>query len=401
MTLARNEAGEYTGFPELETGEARAYPPAVLEYMWYVILAYAMLGQAWGVVIPSVGGALLAVLAAACVLTVGAQASQVYAACALALGTGVSVIAVQFFFHSARSFDDSIVFVGWLFTLIIVQALSLRPGFLHRFALAAFAIGLGVLPYMQGRSADGGLVRVSAAGTGISNPNSLAMWFGFCGIYFLFAGIQSRILTKRTIYWFAALGSLYVVSLTVSRGTLMGILLACILGFRSALKRSFYPILSLMLIMWIVYESGVFQQSIDSYLMRGTEETGRGKLWPLALQRLLNSPWLGVGLEDIRMRTSQSIRFANTPHNALLYIGLAGGILPLICFFGYLIQAVVGAFSIMRRGDVVGGSAILPPLVGFALIQTMLADTFFITAWVVVVLGFSGKLISFRKHTEQ
>lgn len=31
-------------------------PPAIFEYTWYGILGYAMLGQAWGIVIPSVGG---------------------------------------------------------------------------------------------------------------------------------------------------------------------------------------------------------------------------------------------------------------------------------------------------------------------------------------------------------
>ena len=145
-------------------------------------------------------------------------------------------------------------------------------------------------------------MRVRASQTGISNPNSLGMWFGFCAVYFLFRGLQSRTLIMRAVYWAGALGSLYVVALTVSRGPLIGIVLACVVGLHSALKRSFFPVLSLVLLIWLVNESGVFQQAIDSYLMRGTEETGREKLWPLALERLLNSLWTGVGLEDIPTR---------------------------------------------------------------------------------------------------
>jgi hypothetical protein len=309
----------------------------------------------------------------------------VYAPVALALCTGVFVIAAQFLFFSKLSLANNFVigFIGWLFTVIIVQTLSLRPRFLHRFALVAFAIGLGVLPYMQLQK-GAALARVSASGTGISNPNMVGMWFGFCTIYFLFWGVQSRTLILRAVYWAWALGSLYIVALTVSRGSILGILLACVVGLKSALKRSFFPVLSLVLLMWLVYESGVFQQAIDSYLVRGTEESGRGDVWPVALQRLFDSPWTGVGLGDIATRVAG--RRPITPHNGLLYIGLAAGIIPVICFLGYLARAVSGALHTMRTVPA-GEVTLLPPLVTFALVQLMIADTAFMFAWIVVVLA--------------
>ena len=149
METTQKELGVYAGLPEETTCETAPCPPALLEYTWYVLLAYGMLGQAWGAVIPSVAGAALALLAAACIFRVGAQASRVYAPVALALCTGVFVIAAQYLFFNALSLTNSTAFIVWLFTIIIVQALSLRPRFLHRFALVAFAIGLGVLPYLQ------------------------------------------------------------------------------------------------------------------------------------------------------------------------------------------------------------------------------------------------------------
>ena len=187
METTQEELGVSTGFPKETTCEKAPCPPALFEYTWYVLLVYATLGQAWGVVIPLVGGALLALLAAVCLLSVGAQISRVYAPVALALCTGISVIAVQFFFYSAFSLANSLAFIGWIFTVIIVQALSLRPRFLHRFALVASAIGLGALPYVQLESGVG-FVRAHAADTGIANANSLGMWFGFCTVYFFFCG---------------------------------------------------------------------------------------------------------------------------------------------------------------------------------------------------------------------
>lgn len=383
METTHEKLGVYPSFPEEPTYETAPSPPALFEYTWYVILAYATLGQAWGVVIPSVGGAALGLLAAACFLSVGAQISRVYAPVALALCTGVSVIAVQYFFFSAQDFNNSIAFVPWLFTLIIVQALSLRPGFLHRFGLVAFVIGLGVVPYLQAHD-DGGLMRVRASHTGISNPNALGMWFGFCAVFFLFWGMQSRTLALRAVYWAGGLGSLLMVGLTVSRGPLLGLVLACIVGLRSVLKRHFAPVFSLVVLMWLVYISGVFQETIDAYFGRGSVESGREKLWPLALERLLNSLWTGVGLEDlpIPIRVGQAM----TPHNGLLYIGLAAGIIPLICFLGYLARAVSGSFRILRSVPA-GEATLVAPLVTFALIEVMVLDTAFMSAWVVVALA--------------
>src|SRR4026207_178705 len=138
MPTTRNDVRLYADWVEPASSETTSCPPAFLEYIFYVSLAYAMLGEAWGVVIPSLGGSVLALLAATCVLSIGGGASRVFATAAFPIATAFSVLAVQFFFHDDEPFDHSLTFVGWLLYVIVVQALSLRPGFLRRFALLAF-----------------------------------------------------------------------------------------------------------------------------------------------------------------------------------------------------------------------------------------------------------------------
>lgn len=357
-------------------------PPAYLEYAWYASIAYATLGQAWGVLIPIVGGALLVLLAVACVYQVGDRAFQVYGPAGWALGTAVSVIAITYVFYDERAIEGSSIFVTWLCTMAIAQALALRPGLLQRFALAAFAIGLSALPFIKAHNV-GGITRVWGTG-GISNPNVLGMWFGFCAVFFLFWGLQSRKTIERTTSWVLALGCLYVILLSVSRGALLAVIVACIVGLRSVLRRYFIPLLLLVLLMWGVYESGVFQPLIDQYVTRGAEKSGREKLWSMGLERLLDSPWIGVGLHDMKMPLSGH-RYVN-PHNGLLHIALAAGILPLICYLVYLGKVVSGTRRIMRKADF-GLTVLLPPLVTFGLLQIMVADYNFMSAWVAVMFA--------------
>lgn len=392
IVTTRSLHREQAGFAEQTAGEIAVYPPAFLEYAWYASLAYGMLGQVWGIEIPSVGGAVLVFLAAICMLNVGDHALRVYKPIAWALCTGIFVITIQFFFHTSeeRAWTESMYFLGWLGLLIIAQTLSLRPNFLQRFALVAFVIGSACLPYIQIKMTPGGVLRASASGTGISNPNVLGMWFGFCTIFFVFWGFQSQKPFLRAASWIAAIGSLYIVTLTVSRAPLLGIVLACVVGFRSELKRSFVPLLSLVLLMSLVYVSGVFDEEIGYYTARGAEESGREKLWPRALERIIESPWVGVGLDNVRMSGSRG-RWIN-PHNGLLHIALGAGILPVIFFLSYLGRVVTGAVSLI--GGVQAREALLlPPLVVFGLFETLVLDFTFMSSWTVIVFGLAAGAI--------
>jgi O-antigen ligase len=363
------------------------YPPAYLEYLWYIHLVYSMLGQVWGLVIPAVDGVIWLFIAGACLLNMGSRA---YKPVVWGLCTAVLTIAIQVLFSApaapvART--EIVELCSWIAALITVQALSLRPGFLHRFALVACGIGLACVPYIQVRVVDG-VMRAWATGTQIATPNVLGMWFGFCTIYFVFSGLHcatSRIL--RLASWGAAIACFFILLIAVSRGPL-GVALACIVGLRSTLKDSFIPLLGFVLLAWLVYATGVFDDWLNYYFVRAAEQSGRERLFPIAMERILDSPWIGVGLADVAIRNSVG-KFIN-PHNGLLHIALGAGIFPMLCFVRYLVQSITGALRILWKEHSSGETALVPPLVMFALVEIMILDFSFMSPWVVVAFSLAS-----------
>lgn len=388
MPIMPNVQSTSAGGTSQVANKPGAYPPAFLEYAWYASLVYAYLGSIWGIVVPAVGGAILVVLAAACLFHIGDRALPLCKPVAWAFYTAISLVAIEVLFHDIgdKAIIEITAFVQWLMVLIIVQTLLLRPNFLHRFALTALAIGVACLPYIDVRSV-GGVMRAWASGTAISNPNILGMWFGFCTVYFIFWGFQCRTPLWRAGSWAVALSSFFIVALTVSRAPLLGIVLACIVGFRSALKQNFLPVLSFVLAVGLVYISGVFDEELGYYASRGAEESGRGRLWPAAVGRILESPWVGVGLDDIGIRL-RSGKVMN-PHNAVLHIALGAGFLPVICFLAYLARIALGARNMMQRVQA-GEVALLPPMIAFGLFEIMTLDLVFMMPWVVVVFSLAA-----------
>jgi O-antigen ligase len=224
------------------------------------------------------------------------------------------------------------------------------------------------------------------------------MWFGFCAVYFLFWGFQSQTLVLRAASWVVAVGCFYVVTLTVSRAPLLGIILACAVGFRAELKRSFVPVLSLGLLLCFVYVFGIFDEELGQYLSRATEESGRGRLWPAAVERILDSPWIGVGLDDIKIRMGAG-RFVN-PHNPILHIALGVGLIPVMCFLGYLAQVAIGTRWVIQRVQV-GEASLLPPLAIFGLFEIMTLDMAFMTPWVVVIFGLAARTFEIQGYRKE
>jgi len=390
VTISNLQNGE-GGIANQRAYETGSYPPAFLEYAWYLSVFYAMLGGALGIVIPLLGTGTLVLVAAGCFLSMGNHSSRVYRPVALALSTGILMGIIQLVFHewSQRASAESIFIVQWLAMLIAAQPLSLRPGFLQRFALIALAIGITCLPFIS-LKADGGIMRATAVGTGM-NANGLGMWFGFCTVYFIFWGLQSQKPILRAASWTTALGCFYVVALTVSRAPVLAIILAGLVGFRSALKRSFVPVLLLVLLISLIYVSGVFDDEINYYTNRGAEKTGRETLFTVAIERIIDSPWIGVGLGEIQIYRGAGKQLKN-PHNGLLHITLGAGIIPLICFLGYLARVAIGSLRIMERVQA-GEAALVPPLVAFALFEIMILDYTFMSPWTVVIFALAAGAI--------
>jgi hypothetical protein len=291
-------------------------PPYLFEYAYYLLIAYAILGVAWGLHLPLFGAGTLALLAMLCVIRLGSRAIDVYAPVIFPLGCAISFIVLQLvLYNESLMSGDTRPFVPWLLKLIVVQSLCLRQGFLHRFALVTFVIGLFLLPYMHNMVHTDNIVRVGLKEVGLTNANALAMWFGFCSVYFIITGIETKRNMVRVASWLIAVGCLYIVGLTVSRGPLLGVAITTTFALRRLLKRSFVPILFLLMLLWIIWAVGLFEEIATFYARRGTEETGRSFLWSSGVERFFSSPLVGMGISNVEIPLPSG--YPAAPHNGL------------------------------------------------------------------------------------
>src|SRR5262249_39849781 len=260
-----------------------------VEYMYYFSFLYSMVSGYLGIEIPLFAAGLIVALGGLCLIKLGSRRKEICAPIALLLATQFSYIFVQIAVYDVSVTDDSIrTFILWMFLLIIVQSLCLRPGFLHRCTIVMFVLGLIVIPHLAFKESDNASRAAVAIQIGgyLTNANGLGLWFGFCVVVFSIAVLETR---RGNIVWIlfglAAIGCLLIVGFTVSRGALLGCALALTVGFRRFLKRGFLPVLLLIILGGVALASGLFDQMISNYEQRGTEETGRFLLWPLIIGR--------------------------------------------------------------------------------------------------------------------
>jgi O-antigen ligase len=370
----------------LIVGDSGIAPSRLAEYAYYITIFYGIMGEAWGLSASGIGAGMLVILAAYCTQSLGSQAKAVYRSIALPLGCALSYLVVQLALHN-ESLEVEYVrsFIPWILTLVIVQSLSLRRGFLHRFALAMFISGLAFLPYMQIKTGNDPVARVglTQVGGSLGNPNALAEWFGFCYVYFIIVGNETKRIGVRVAAYLIAVGCLFIVGLTVSRGALLAVAIATVIAFRRLLKRGFLPLLMLVMLAGGMYALGLFDQATASYTARGMEETGRLLVWPLVIERFLHSPLIGVGASVGVFVPSASKDI--TPHNSFLFIALSSGAIPLALFVAYWIRAASGV-----RHPSTARSADAPyrlPLLAYAFLISLGNNLPFMASWMVVTLS--------------
>ena len=317
-------------------------PSRKLEYAYYVAIIYSFMAPAVGLDIPVVAGLMLLVISATCIWQFRSSFKAVYGPIALLLACATSFFFIQIFVHGEDIMDSNNmrVFITWVFGLIIVQSLCLRQGFCLRFPLVLFGIGATTLPFVgfNPAAAPGGVEMARVDIGPLGNPAGLADWFAFCAVFFTIFGIEARRNSFRIGAWSLAVVCLFVVTLTIERGALVGAVLAITVGCRSVLKRSFVPVLALVILVWVVAVTGLFDQAFSKYAERGMEETGREILWPMAVDRFLTSPLVGVGESNILLPIPESSK-KSPPHNAFLHIALSSGVLPFAFFLAFWIQA--------------------------------------------------------------
>jgi O-antigen ligase len=215
----------------------------------------------------------------------------------------------------------------------------------------------------------------------LSNANGLAGWFGFCAVYFIIIGIETKRGMVRVASGLVAMGCLYVVGVTVSRGALLAVAIATIVALRRLLKRGFLPLLCMAMLIWILYASGLFDQVGAFYAARGMEESGRGLVWPIALERFLNSPLAGVGVSKVATYVSGRGEF--TPHNSFLFIALTSGTIPLAFFVAYWWRVARSVLHAYTERTVAAPFYLPLVLYTFLLSQT---TNILMEPWVIVTL---------------
>ena len=374
-------------FGQNKTPTIRYVTPWYVEYGFYASLAYGLMGPVVGVEIDRLGIVILALLACFCFLSIGERPVDFYKTLILPIGLGLSYLIIQTMYHGISIQQDYVkMFIPWILTLIVVQALSFRRGFLHRFVIFALLLGGFMLFFIDIKEyGTEGITRLALEkGAGLSNSNALADWFGFCAVYMYMYGVVAERQEIRLVSWILATGCLLVVTLTVSRGALLAIIIAIVLGSREILKRGFLPLLILFLLVWIAYGVGLFDQALTFYTMRATEESGRLLVWPRAFESFLNAPLTGVGANNVNIFVPEAAKYV-TPHNGILFLAMASGLFPLLFYLAYWVQA--GWAALCAPIGKIKTAPFYLPLVAYAFLICLASNSAFMNSWVVVTLA--------------
>ena len=362
---------------------------APIEYGFYLVLFYTVLGPPLGLILMGqigTGFVMIPVLAF-CAVVLGPSFLTVLRTAWIPIACGASHLFIQLVVHEESMYASYVYQFGpWLMSLVVVQALCMyRPHFLHRCAWFILFMGLALVPFMAVGTGEGyERIKIDrAAGLAFSNPNALAAWFGFCAVYLTFRGYVETRQSYRLIAWFMAICSLYVVSMTVSRGALIAVAASLLVAGRRMMKAGLLPALLLIVILLGLLEVGVFDRAIYSYSRRAGEETGRLLIWPLLLDKFMDSPLVGIGVTNAGAVSPKSGLFV-TPHNSFLLFAVASGIVPFLLFCLYCGRSAVAA---LRANPDDQDSMYYLPLVLYTVLTTSAGNMDFMAPWAVLSLA--------------
>jgi len=361
---------------------------APVEYGYFFTILYTILGTPLGLTLMGgIGtGFLLIPVLALCFVGLGPSILTVLQTAWIPIACAASYLFIQLALHGESLYASYVYSVGpWLISLVIVQSLTMhRPNFLHRFAWFTLFVGLGMLPFMA-LGEVGEYTKVGLEGNvGYSNANTFASWFGFCVLYLIIKGYVETRPAYRLAAWLMAGSLFYIVTLTVSRGALLALGVSLLVSSRRLLKKvGILPVFLLAGLVVGLIGLGIFDQAIRAYTFRGVEETGRLRVWPLLIEKFLNSPGLGVGASQAGAVLSTGSYV--TPHNGFLLIAVASGALPLILFCAYVFRSGMAALraNLAQQQDAIFHL----PLFVYTLVVICLGNTDFMIPWAIVSLA--------------
>jgi O-antigen ligase len=191
--------------------------------------------------------------------------------------------------------------------------------------------------------------------------------------------LETRRLFDRLLSGLICFVSILIVGLTVSRGALVALALGAVIVFRKQLRRGFVPLLALVILVAGGVAFGVFDNAIAHYTQRGAEETGRGEVFPLAMARFVHSPIFGVGASNLSTPTPQEPTGRYT-HDALLFIALTSGVVPLILFLAYWTASFRRALKAPPGHPY---ASYLMPLLAYCSFFLFVHDSIFMNPWYI------------------
>jgi len=369
----------------LPRADAVPAPSALIEYGLYFYMFYTLVGGVWGLFVNNLATGVLILLVILSLSELGSQVMTVIKLLAFPLGCGIAFLFLQFFFFEEFGTEMVRSILMWMLLLFLLQLLTQRANFLHRFCMVMVVIGLAALPYISFYEAGEGMQRAKIdRAIGFSHTNSMGEWYGFCAVYLMLVGWIVRANAVRLMAWMGAVLFAYIVTLTVSRGALLAVAIAIVIASRNFLKNGFLPVLLSLCIGGLVIELGVFDQSVRLYSARGAEESGRLLIWPLILESFYNSPWIGVGHSQVGAVAPSGKFFM--PHNGFLYIAQASGIVPLLLFAAYWVRTARVAFKANTGLD--SDKIFYLPFIAYSIIIVNLNDLAFMQFPVIASLAF-------------
>lgn len=348
--------------------------PAVVEYGYYLYVVNAVFGSLWGISLPLLGGGTIAALSIFCIWRLKSDVTKLLAPLKLLLACLISFLLLQIAVYGESITDStSRGFIVTMLHLILIRFLVLRPGFGHRLALVLLFIGLAVLPFIGFKPGlERAYIEEDLAGN-FTNANGLADWFGFCALYLGVLGLENKRSVVRILAWAATLVCLFIVGLTVSRGALAATGIGLIFASRRILKRGFLPLLLLVVLAWVITESGLFANVYSLYMERGAEETGRIAIWSEAVKMFFSSPLVGLGAANSGVYLPGEWK-PRTTHNTFLFFAVASGIIPLLFFVLFWIVALQRS---LRNIDQQDYGAFRAPLLMYVLVISFVGDLSF------------------------
>jgi O-antigen ligase len=142
----------------------------------------------------------------------------------------------------------------------------------------------------------------------------------------------------------------------------------------------------LIVLTGVGYGTGLFDDIISRYETRGAEDTGRLPVLPVAIERFLRSPLIGVGAAQVASYV-EGREHLIAPHNTFIWLALASGIVPLLLFVGWWIQ--MGRNAIAASGD--RDAPFLAPLLAFTFVSSILGDLVVMLPWALIAVCFAMK----------